>query len=120
MLCDLIDTIEHHLFECHTSKKLWNQLEKWLIQTLEIKHTFTICEIIFGIICTLKDKNILNFTILLTKWYINNTKTNDNELFLLDLLTVIRQKLQISLQNIKLIGDYENENNWQQLLFNVL
>ena len=118
--CDHCDTIEHHLFECHTSRKLWDQLEKWFADTLQIFHEFTICEIIFGVINIEKHKNTLNYTILLTKWYINNTKTQNKELLFLDLLIAIRQRIEITIQNKNIIGEYENENNWQLQLYDSL
>ena len=43
-----IDTIEHHLYYCTKSKEFWEETENWLESILQIKFSFTICEVIFG------------------------------------------------------------------------
>ncbi len=90
------DTIEHRLYSCEESKKFWKRVETWISDNLEINFPFTICEIIFGIGIT-DDINIdiINFIILLGKWYIHKTKSDEKPLFLLNFLKLIRDKMYL-------------------------
>lgn len=47
--CYTINTIEHHLFECVSSTKIWNGLESWIYNNLDIKLKLRDCEVLFGI-----------------------------------------------------------------------
>ena len=73
----MIDTIEYHLLYCTESKNFVANIEKWLKSTIKIKFSFTICEIIFGMLDL--DVNVshsVNYILLLGKWYINSSKIN--------------------------------------------
>ena len=48
----MIDTIEHHLYYCDESKNFWHNIENYLESKLKIKFSFTICEVIFGMLNT--------------------------------------------------------------------
>ena len=54
-LCSQTDTIEHHLFECKHSTEMQLNLEQWLKLTFDINISFTVCEVLFGIV-----RNIFN------------------------------------------------------------
>ena len=117
--CPEIDTIEHHLFECSKSKKLWQELKSWMLSNLEFSFDLTICEVLFGI-PTINNNNtkLFNFLIIITKYYINRTKTSEGTLYLIELLLIIREK-------IKMI-DYINESlgrdsrGWHEDLLDIL
>ena len=113
--CNEVDTIAHHLYYCHTSAKLWRDLKIWMTNNLEVAFEFTICEIIFGIPIE-KDENIdlLNFLILITKHYINKTKTEEKSLYFIELLSKIRSKISI----VCYINASKGVNNkeWQDTL----
>ena len=73
--CGMIDTIEHCLFYCKKSKEIWVALQSWMGTVLETNTEFTICEVIFGI--TTKEDHytqLINYIILISKWYINKNK----------------------------------------------
>ena len=83
--CREEDTIEHHLFQCIDSNKFWTDFRKWIIQTFQIRvDKYTVCEIIFGY--GLKEPKMCqidlvhNMLILLGKWFINQSKTNEKNL----------------------------------------
>ena len=89
-----IDTIEHHLYYCNKSKEFWEEIENWLEATLQTKFSFTICEVIFGMLYI--DTNIfhsINYVILLGKWYINSSKIHEKRICLLDFLNLVKEKL---------------------------
>ena len=68
--------IEHYLFSCRDSRKLWDGIENWLRDNLSIGYKLTECKILFGIpISNTVDLDIMNFLILMGKQYINKQKT---------------------------------------------
>ena len=46
---DTIDTIEHRLYYCRESQIIWKAIYKWMEENFEIKISFTICEVLFGV-----------------------------------------------------------------------
>ena len=119
LYCDKIDTIEHHLYECNESKYFWNRLENWTRNNLEVSFPFTICEIIFGIhISKDCDIDIMNYLILIGKWYINSMRNNETELFFITFLNEVRKKLELLLLN----NSIHNRQNldWQEKLSSML
>jgi len=116
--CDEIDTLEHHLFLCHASKIIWDKLVQWIHSNLEIKYLLTECEVIFGIPFTNSpDLKLINFLIILSKWYINNTKTNNKPLYFIELITVIREKITL-INYLNKSNSIENED-WQNQLYDI-
>ena len=90
-----IDTIEHHLYYCPESKMFWENIENWLESTIKIKFSFTICEVIFGMLdLDVNIRHSVNYILLLGKWYINLAKTNDKRMFLLDFINLVKEKLE--------------------------
>ncbi len=63
-------------------------------------HSLSICDIIFGI-CIEDDINIqiINFLILIGKWYINKTKTRNEPLYFIELLRHIKEKVEIMMKS---------------------
>ena len=110
--CAEIDTLEHHLFECSESQKIWKNLNKWMTQNLEFSFKFSICEIIFGLI-GLNDENIkiTNFLILITKFYINKNRTKEEPLYFFELLSVIRQKVLLN-NFFQYTNEHFSDGNW--------
>ena len=50
LICNQVDTIEHHLISCKISQKIGKTiLEEWIAQNLDIYFCLTECEILFGI-----------------------------------------------------------------------
>ena len=46
--CKVNDTIEHYLFSCRDSRRLWDGIENWLRDNLSIGYKLTECEILLG------------------------------------------------------------------------
>ena len=36
LICNQVDTIEHHLIYCKVSQKIWKKIEEWIAQNLDI------------------------------------------------------------------------------------
>ena len=113
--CNLnIDTIEHHLYHCDKSRDFWKRIELWLESKIKFKYTFTICEVIFGIMNI--DNNVSNsvnyINLLLSKWYINSSKINNRRIILTEFIDLLKEKLE----SIKLTCTL---NEREKLFFNV-
>ena len=62
--------------------------------TITIK--FTVCEILLGIPCTANSELLMiNYLILLGKWYINEKKTKDKPILFQEFLAQIKSKLVV-------------------------
>ena len=73
--CNTIETITHHLVPCSESKQIWGSLQQWIKTNLNINYFLTEYEVILGIPFNNSELKILNFLILLGKFYINkNTR----------------------------------------------
>ena len=48
--CNQADTIKHSLYYCHVSELFCKNTSLWLKKLTDIKITFAICEIIFGLV----------------------------------------------------------------------
>ena len=117
--CGMIDTIEHRLFYCKKSKEIWVALQSWMGTVLETNTEFTICEVIFGI-PTNEDHytQLINYIILISKWYINKNKEQGKPLFFIELLGVLKAKIDsiTFLNTLK----FRNNKDWQSLLSDLL
>ena len=61
---------------------------------------------------------LINFIIILAKWYINSQKSKEKPLYLIELLNIIRTKIKLlTLSNT--MNDRQNKP-WQDILENVL
>ncbi len=115
-----IDTIEHHFYECTDSKLFWNRIEDWIKNNLELTFHFTICEILFGIPfeTNQSDLGMINFIILLGKWYMNKSRSEENRFYLITFLEILKDKVQtmININNIQV----SPSNEWQYRLHEIL
>ena len=88
------------------------------MDNMNIKWYFRECEIIFGIPQELNKNKIINFIILITKYYINKTKTKDGTLYFLELLTLLRSKIETL--TFKELSTENPNMAWVQSLADVL
>ena len=117
--CPLVDTIEHHFFECAYSKDMWTKLSVWLKSNHDITHNYTLCEVLLGIPTSyFKDiitHNIVNYTALFLKWFINQKRTQNEKLYFIDYLSKLRNKIiattYIQLQEIQ--PDQLDNGDWK-------
>ena len=117
--CEAVDTIEHHLYQCNQSKNLWNQVETWIFQQLEVKLNLKECEVLFGLPNAINDHiEPIIFLIIITKWYINKQRSLDKKLYFIELLNIIREKVKLLI----LCNSMSNRANtlWQDMLDEIL
>ena len=75
--CNQIDTLEHHLIHCITSGRIWESLEEWICNNLQINFYIKECELLFRVPFTNPiDLQLISFFILITKWFIHLQKQN--------------------------------------------
>ena len=117
--CHNIDTIFHHLYLYPQSKYMWNHLRKWLDNNLEINMHFTECEVVFGLpYSNSVEVKIMNYLIILLKWFINNTKNEEKPLYFVNFLSLLKEK-----NNCMTYYNVINEHvlkDWQEKLCSVL
>ena len=117
--CNITDTIEHHLFTCNHCKQFWNNLETWLHCNLEINFKLVECEIIFGIPSNNSvDINIMNYIILLGKWYIHKARSSGNQLYVFEFLKILRGKIECVIQAT--VAKDLKPKEWQEELLSIL
>ena len=119
LYCEEIDTIEHRLYACEQSKLFWERLQTWMRDNLEVSFPLTVCEVLFGINMN-SDPNVkvINFIILLGKWYINNTKQNEKPLYFIDFLSLLQNKITSMVNGNKI--QCRNTAEWQNILIQSL
>ena len=113
--CQATDTIEHHLYSCKDSNTIWNQLENWLLDCIEIKLNLKECEILFGIPNAPNEHlELINFVIIMTKWYINNRRSENKPLYFIELINMIKGKIK----SMTLANSMNSRTNkpWQDML----
>ena len=117
--CGEIDTIEHRLYTCRESQKIWEGIYKWIDENFDIKITFTICEILFGI--PANDDvfiQLFNFIILIVKWFINKKKEQNKTLYVLEALILLKNKIEsIMLANTLY---FREDKTWQTLIYDAM
>ena len=118
--CEQIDTLEHHFYYCVESQKIWNAVEKWMINNLEFSFKLKVCEVLLGIPYWNENNNyiILNFMILIGKKYINSLKAESSPIFFVTYLSYLRDKLEVVMKE----NQVNNRRNveWQDNLWCLL
>ena len=117
--CGEVDGVEHHLFYCQDSKLFWKRLKEWMLNNIGYGFELTVCEVIFGIPNTnYSDTKLINFLILLGKWYINKCKTTETVIYFFEFLTIMKTKVNIMAEIPKLKG--LDAEPWLEMLHDAL
>ena len=92
--CDAApETIEHMLYDCAKVRDLWNTVERWIHNTMNIDITFTRDQIILGSLN--KSHKVLNWLVINIKYYIFKTKLKKQRLNIFAIQNLIKEKLEI-------------------------
>jgi len=117
--CNHIDTIEHYLIQCYTTKQFWKSFRNWwsgLTENCDIFHIdFSINDeinVIFGFPGGTEDIAVLNYCIIYAKYFIYLQKINDKQsIDFYSFLPFLKHKLKI----IKTINQKNNtEHRFQK------
>ena len=86
---------------------------------IQLKLNLKECEILFGIPHSpTAHLDLINFVILMTKWYINKQRSENKELYFIELLQTIKYKIKTYI-----IGNNMNDRMnkpWQDMLDDIL
>ena len=95
--CNQLDTIEHYLVECKTVKIFWKQLFNWLSNAVKTDMNVSKIDIVFGIVNenNLDLLNVINFCILLAKYYIYVQKRSSKNLDLYTYQIELKNRLEL-------------------------
>ncbi len=102
------------------SLKFWKRIEDWIANNLDIKLNFTICEVIFGIhfYNTQIELEMINFIVLIAKWYINKVKTEEKSLYFINFIELLKDKIQVIITGNKIHSRINKE--WHDTLSIIL
>jgi hypothetical protein len=120
--CSEIDTIEHFLYQCPKTLKLWDSIQTWWKINFQFKIDISILEIIFGLPNEDNEKtiNLYNYVILYAKYYIYITKKKEKELFLYEFLLIIKKELNYKRERLLELNRANKFNNLWGELYNYL
>ena len=99
----LMCTIEHHFYWCKQTKDFWKNVQNWAKDNIDTTMDLTVCEIIFGINILNNDSiDAINFLILIGKLFINKSKTNEELLYFIKFIALLKDKIEciIYIENI--------------------
>ena len=91
------DTLQHYFYLCPDVCHFWLALKRWWHGLTEFSFDLRESDILLGILNPNNDINIdiLNYCILVGKWYIYQTKQNNSQIFFFNYLSTLKSKLEI-------------------------
>ena len=95
--CEQTDNLAHFFIHCKNTDNLWHKIVKWLEDTLECNLAVTHRDIIFGYTGENPNKEIINYCIILAKYYIYSVKVKnkENDLSILNYLMMVKKEFLI-------------------------
>ena len=88
--------LKHHLVFRPISADFWKAVTNWCNINVTITVKFTVCVILLGIPCSRNSHLIMiNYLILLGKWYINENRTKDKPISFQDILAQLKSMLVV-------------------------
>ena len=90
-----------------------------MISSLGYGFKLTVCEVLFGIPnYNCADTKLLIFLILLGKWYINHCKLKEKPIYLIEYLSLIKDKVEAMIYSTTTEGMVPDQ--WLEILHNVV
>ena len=113
--CNQLDTIEHFLYDCHSTKRLWDEFFDWWYTVSDTTIHCSVLDIIFGIANPEKNVilNVMDFLIIFVKHFVYKSKLNSKELNIVQLKYELRDRI-VCEKSILLLQNKCNEyyNVW--------
>lgn len=114
--CQDQDSIQHFLFTCPATKTFWDNFCNWLATQVDIQIHMSTRLFLFGVPISNPQDRIVNFLLLLIKFYIYRQKLfHQGRLCLLQFLGELRARLQIEKYILKLENKPDRFNPWNRL-----
>jgi hypothetical protein len=91
-VCAGLDTIEHFFYDCPMVRAFWSSLENWVAQITDTRVGVSKQEILLGLQTESNDQTlfIINYCILMGKWYIYTQRLRENTLFFIEYLQKLK------------------------------
>ena len=105
--CQSVDTIEHHLYQWENSKIIWDKLGNWFLINIQLKLNLKECKILHPH-SPAAHLVLINFYILMTKCYIYKQRSDNKELYFIELLRTIKYKIKIYIKAIMWMAKWIN------------
>lgn len=92
--CNMIETIEHKYYLCSHVSCFWNDFVKWWNEKFDVEFILSLDRVLFGILHK-KDSEVINYCILLAKYFINYTSNNNpmQNVYFLSYLQFLKRRL---------------------------
>ncbi len=91
----------------------------WMKNNLKVSWKITKWEIIFGIpMNNNPNVDVINYIVLIGKWFINKRRTEEAALYFLEYLTLLKQKIEVIVLNNK--TQSRDNTEWQDKVYRVL
>ena len=93
LYCEQPDDLQHHFWFCPSTYIFWNSFRKWWSQFCNNCNVNHIKDVMLGGLSPKCHYVQLNYIILCCKWYIYRCEYLEQEIFFLQCLTYIKEKL---------------------------
>jgi hypothetical protein len=93
--CNVLDDLNHYLFQCKQVEPFWNSFKIWWKNMTEEDITLDKNKVKLGFIENLKNNESLNACILIAKWHIYKNKLNSTPIFFYRYLCDLKYHLVI-------------------------
>ena len=96
ILCGQIDNLEHYFYYCKEVNTFWIQISDWLSTLFNTSVNFAVLDILLGLInYTPKHFYLINYVILIGKYFIAKCKRNGSNLLFNDYKYTLKWKLSL-------------------------
>ena len=105
--CDMTETIEHFFYECAESSLFWKHAENWIYKLFNVKVSFSVIDILFGVPCEAHNEllNNINYILLQGKVFLYHMRLKNKYLFFLEFAKVLRHELDVEYSRYELYTD---------------
>ena len=117
-----LDTIEHYFYQCADVFMFWNSFSRWWKSIYEFSFFLKEQDVILGVENENNSKciDVLNFCILLGKYYIYRTKLNQRKIFHIEYIHTVKNKLEVIKTMHSVKGNIiDFEKHWSTLYHNI-
>jgi len=121
LICTETDSISHYFIDCVPNQTFWQCLTRWVSRALDINLLLKKQDILFGIPksratnISITHKHVINYCLLLAKWYIYINKESHLQLY--GFLVLLKQKLSTEKIILLKLGQVRKyERIWKHLL----
>ena len=72
------EKLEHHFWQCNTVTDFWEQTERWIFEKCNYMTNVNIKRALLGMICNKTINNVLNYIMILSRYYIDKCRIKTN------------------------------------------